>query len=209
MRVKNYLRKRRLIIYTHREGAAYRTVHSPQFMGSFIIGRFFLGSLFANILKSWHPIFVMNKCNFVLGVCVATALSACATLKSIPNNFLYDTSLRGEQGFPGRAERVTAAEALLEGGVVVDPAPVLKAALPDKAIKLRQWGLRYFNTDWTRYQVILDADIGTGKTRVKCRGVSSDTPVGAPTLKELKANNGALLQDYLSGLVQACIKTAS
>jgi len=87
------------------------------------------------------------------------------------------------------------AQPLLEGGVVVDPAPVLKAALPDKAIKLRQWGLRYFNTDWTRYQVILDADIGTGKTRVKCRGVSSDTPVGAPTLKELKANNGALLKD--------------
>lgn len=151
----------------------------------------------------------MSRYNFVWGVCIVTALSACATFQPIPNDFLYETSLRGEQGFPGRADRVKAAEALLQGGVVTDPARALKAALPDKDIKIRQWGLRYFNADWTRYQVILDADISAGDSRVKCRGVSSETPVGAPVLKELKADNGALLQAYLNDLVQACIEEAT
>ena len=145
----------------------------------------------------------------MMGLCAAASLSACASFKSLPANFIYETSLRGEQGFPGRAQKVRSREAVLNGGVVLSPLPALQAALPDKAIKLRQWGLRYFNADWTRYQVVLDADIGTGKTRVKCRGVSSETPVGAPTLRELQAENGALLQDYLDVLAQACIAQAS
>lgn len=145
----------------------------------------------------------------ILGLGLAASLSACASFKSLPANFMYENSLRGEQGFPGRAQKTKSGEAVLNGGVVLDPLPGLQAALPDKAIKLRQWGLRYFNADWTRYQVVLNADIGTGKTRVKCRGVSSETPVGAPVLKELLADNGALFQEYLEELAQACIAQAS
>jgi hypothetical protein len=151
----------------------------------------------------------MRAAAAILGFCVAACLSACASFKSLPANFIYETSLRGEQGFPGRAKKVTSGEALLSGGVVLDPLRALQAALPSEKIKLRQWGLRYFNADWTRYQVVLDADIGTGKTLVKCRGVSSETPVGAPVLKELLADNGVLFQDYLDALGQACIAQAT
>ena len=134
-------------------------------------------------------------------------LVCCAS--SLPSNFEYKTSLRGEQGFLGRVDSVKSAESLLAAGVVIDPALALRAALPDADVKVRQWGLRYFDADWTRYQVVLDADIGTGKTRTKCREVSSDGPVGAPTLRELRANDGAELQKQLKALVTACLLYAN
>ena len=133
------------------------------------------------------------------------ALSACATFESMPPGFLYETSLRGEQGYPGRAARVTAANALLEAGTVSHPGAALRAAFPNQDIKIRQWGLRYFNADWTRYQIVLDADIGSGKGRVKCREKSTDTPVGALTLPELLSRDGAELQRQLETLVTACV----
>lgn len=135
----------------------------------------------------------------------ALLVSSCATFETLPANFLYETSLRGEQGFPGRAERVKSAKALLELGVVSDPVTALKSAYPDQKVKIRRWGLQYFNSDWTRYQVVLDADIGSGKTRTQCRFVSTDGPAGAPTLRALRAKQGQMLQDYLVKMSEACV----
>ena len=133
----------------------------------------------------------------------ALVLTACAS--SVPSNFQYDTSLRGEQGFVGRADKISAAEALLDAGVVTDPEIALQAALPNSEIDIRTWGLRYFKSDWIRYQVVLDANIERGDMKIKCREVSTETPVGAPTLKELRANDGAALQAQLNKLVAACV----
>jgi len=142
----------------------------------------------------------------IFGVGAVTSLSACGTFKSLPDNFVYDTSLRGEQGLLGRAERVKSADTLLQAGSVTDPAAALKSAFPDKEVKVRQWGLRFFNSDWTRYQVVFDADVDAGKTRTKCREVSTEGPVGAPTLKALRAENGRGFKDELQALFQACIE---
>lgn len=145
----------------------------------------------------------MRRAIFVL-FCGATF---CACASSFPSNFEYTTSLRGEQGFIGLGERTAAGQALLDGGVVTDPALALRAAFPDAEVKLRKWGLRYFDKNWSRYQLVLEADILRGADKIKCREVSPDTPVGAPTLTELTQNKGAELQRGLEALTQACIKT--
>lgn len=137
-----------------------------------------------------------------IGWSVALTLTACAS--SVPSNFQYETSLRGEQGFMGRSDKISAAESVLEAGVVTDPALSLRAAFPDADIRVRKWGLRYFRANWARYQVVLDVDIKHGDDTKKCREVSTETPVGAPTLNELTANNGAEIQQRLMELVKAC-----
>lgn len=131
------------------------------------------------------------------------AVTACAS--SLPPNFEYKTSLRGEQGFIGTSQRVNSAESILSGGLVTDPALALRTALPDANVTVRKWGLRYFDSDWARYQIVLDVDVERGKDAIKCREVSSVDPAGAPTLTELTAGNGIELQRQLDTLVAACV----
>ena len=145
----------------------------------------------------------------LISLCAGALLSACAIFKPLPQGYIYWTSLRGQQGIPGDASRVAAARNLLRVSAVKEPKAVLEAALPDKKVKVREWGVRYFDKDWTRYQVVLDAEIGTGKSKVKCREASTEGPVGAPVLKEVLANDGALFKAQLEGLVAACVKKAT
>lgn len=70
---------------------------------------------------------------------------------------------------------------------------------------MKRWGLKYFGKDWERYQVVLDADIKVGKETVKCKEVSTETPVGAPTLNELLANEGVEFTRQMQALISACI----
>jgi len=106
---------------------------------------------------------------------------------------------------PGRAERLDSAESFLDKSKVLDPESALKAALPDAEIKLKRWGLRYFGSDWARYVVVLDADIDMGETKTRCREASKETPVGAPTLDELLADDGAEFGRQMEGLIAACL----
>ena len=76
-------------------------------------------------------------------------LGGCAST-SVPPNFLYETSLRGEQGFIGRAERLESAASLLEAGGVTDPSIALADALPEHDVEVKRWGLKYFGSDWSR-----------------------------------------------------------
>lgn len=140
---------------------------------------------------------------FILGVLTLLFLTACAS--SIPSNFQYETSVRGEQGFIGRSDRVESVQSILGGGVVTDPALALRAALPDADVKVRKWGLQYFDANWGRYQVGLNADIRLSGKKTTCREVSTETPVGAPTLKELTLDDSAELQRQLEALVIMCI----
>ena len=130
-------------------------------------------------------------------------LTACTT-SSGPSNFVYETSLRTEQGFIGSADRKASAEALLSGGVVMDPNKSLQAALPDAEVEIRRWGLVYQSKNWKRYQAVLDADVTRDGEKTKCRLRSPDTLNSAPTLPEMRANGGAELQRRLSELVAAC-----
>ena len=134
-------------------------------------------------------------------------LSGCATSTG-PSNFVYETSLRTEQGFIGSANRKASADALLSGGVVKDPNKTLQAALPDAQVKVRRWGLVYLSKNWKRYQAVLDADVTRDGKKIKCRMSSPDTPedtlTSAPTLQQMRANGGAELQRRLSELVTAC-----
>ncbi len=140
---------------------------------------------------------------YFLTVPASVLLMACAN--SIPPSFQYETSVRGERGLEGTFGRQKVVTALLEAGVVKDPEIALQQALPGADISVRKWGLRYFPKDWVRYQVMLNADISDGDEFVKCRGVSTEGPVGAPTLPELLANDGAQLQQELDGLITACL----
>jgi len=139
-------------------------------------------------------------------------LSACAS--SVPSNFLYQTSLRGEQGFPGRSQRLDSATALLAKGGAVDPQAALQAALPNAEIKVKRWGLKYFGKDWQRYRVVLDADIlranaPAAETKTRCRETSAETPVGAPTLGTLLANDGEEFWQQMQGLIESCLAKQS
>jgi len=87
----------------------------------------------------------------------------------------------------------------------MDPEAALQAALPDAEIDMKRWGLKYFGKDWTRYQVVLDANIERGDEKTKCRGVSTETPVGAPLLDELQANDGAEFARQMEGLITGCL----
>ena len=138
---------------------------------------------------------------------IAALLGGCAAT-SVPPNFLYETSLRGEQGFIGRAERLESAESLLEAGGVSDPSLALAAALPDRDVEVKRWGLKYFGSDWTRYQTVLDANIKDGDETVKCRLATPENHDAAPTLDKLRANEGVELQRRLDELVKACTAKA-
>jgi hypothetical protein len=135
-------------------------------------------------------------------------LSSCAT-QSLPSNFVYETSLRTEQGFIGSANRKASAEALLSGGVVSDPNISLQAALPDAEVKVRRWGLVYLSKNWKRYQAVLDADITQGDEKTKCRMSAPESLEAAPTLAEMRAGEGVELQRLLSNLIMACAAQAS
>jgi len=135
-------------------------------------------------------------------ILAAVCLTGCAS--SVPSNFVYETSLRTEQGFIGSANRETSAKALLSDGVVMDPNQSLQAALPDAEVKVRRWGLVYQSKNWKRYQAVLDADVTRDGEKTKCRLRSPDTLNSAPTLPEMRANGGAELQRRLSELVAAC-----
>ena len=133
-------------------------------------------------------------------------LSACAT--SLPPDFIYETSLRGEQGLPGRAQRLKSAKTLLAESGAKDPEIALQAALPDAEVKVKRWGVKYFGKDWARYQVVLDADIKRGDIKTKCRESSTEGPVGAPVLDELLANDGAEFLRQMEGLIAGCVAKA-
>ncbi len=136
-------------------------------------------------------------------VCVAFSVTSCAS--SIPAIFHYETSVRGERGLEGTFKRQARVKALLDAAVVKSPKDALEQALPGADISLRKWGLTYFSKDWVRYQVMLEADIKRDDESIKCREVSTETPVGAPTLPELLDNDGAALQAELSKLISACV----
>jgi len=146
-------------------------------------------------------VFVLRSQAFL--VCIAFSLSSCAS--SIPPGFRYETSVRGEQGLEGTFKRQARVEMLLDAGVVKNPKDALEQALPGADISLRKWGLTYFSKDWVRYQVMLEADIKDSNTDARCREVSTETPVGAPTLKELLDNDGAGLQAELEKLISTCV----
>jgi len=137
----------------------------------------------------------------------AALLAACAS--SVPSNFVYDTSLRGEQGWIGASSREASAKALLDGGVVQDPNESLRAALPDAEVNLQRWGLVYFSKNWKRYKVVLDADVTRDGEKVKCRLTSPERLSDAPTLSELRADDGAEIQRRLDGLVAACARQSN
>jgi len=118
----------------------------------------------------------------ILYVAWAALLALAACVSSIPSNFHYETSVRGERGLEGTFQRQALVTELLD-----------------------KWGLKYFSKDWVRYQVILEADIKDDGADVKCREVSTETPVGAPTLKELLANDGMELQAELTKLISVCV----
>ena len=143
---------------------------------------------------------VRFACLFCLS---AILLSGCAT-SSGPSNFVYETSLRDEQGFIGAGNRKASEKALLGGGVVMDPQTSLQAALPAAKVKVRRWGLVYLSKNWKRYQAVLDADITRDGKKTKCRLTSPETRVGAPTLPQMRANDGEELQRRLSELVKSC-----
>jgi len=132
----------------------------------------------------------------ILYVAWAALLALAACVSSIPSNFHYETSVRGERGLEGTFQRQALVTELLDA---------FEQALPEADISLRKWGLKYFSKDWVRYQVILEADIKDDGADVKCREVSTETPVGAPTLKELLANDGMELQAELTKLISACV----
>ena len=144
----------------------------------------------------------MGSLSRVCLILAAVCLTGCAS--SVPSNFVYETSLRTEQGFIGSANRETSAKALLSDGVVMDPNQSLQAALPDAEVKVRRWGLVYQSKNWKRYQAVLDADVTRDGEKTKCRLRSPDTLNSAPTLPEMRANGGAELQRRLSELVAAC-----
>ena len=123
----------------------------------------------------------------------------------MPSSFHYETSVRGERGLEGTFQRQARVTELLEAGVVKNPKDALEQALLGADISLRKWGLQYFSKDWVRYQVILEADIKHDDGTIKCRQVSTETPVGAPKLKELLGNDGTQLQAELTKLVYACV----
>jgi len=137
----------------------------------------------------------------VLGLSVLA--SGCAS--SLPSNFVYETSLRGEQGLPGRAQRLNSAKTLLAESGAKDPEIALQAALPDAEVKVKRWGVKYFGKDWARYQVVLDADIKRGDNKTKCRESSTDGPVGAPLLDDLLADKGAEFSQQMEGLIAGCV----
>jgi len=140
-------------------------------------------------------------------IVAALVLSACAST-SVPSNFVYETSVRGEQGFIGARARHKSATTLLAAGQVRDPEIGLKAALPDAVVKVKRWGLTYFPKNWARYSVILEADIRQADQITKCRLRSAETAVGARTLDELQAKNGLALQKDLEVLISACAEQA-
>ncbi len=87
---------------------------------------------------------------------------------------------------------------------MTSPQAALETALPNAAVDLRKWGVSYFDRDWTRYRVLLEADIQTDKQTVKCRLSEPDTVKDAPLLREFEANDGALIQSRLNKLVATC-----
>lgn len=133
----------------------------------------------------------------------AFALASCAS--SMPPSFHYESSVRGERGLEGTFQRQARVTELLDAGVVKNPKDAFEQALPEADISLRKWGLKYFSKDWARYQVMLEADIKRDGVVTKCRQVSTETPVGAPTLKNLIANDGVGLQTELTKLISTCV----
>lgn len=134
---------------------------------------------------------------------LASGVSGCAS--SLPDKFIYETSLRGQQSWMGAGGRRAAAEDLLAQGVVMDPKLALDAALPDAEVERGAWGLRYFAKNWNRYQTVLHADVSRNGNITKCRLVDPETVEDAPLLAELTAQGGAELQARLTHLVGRCV----
>ena len=96
-------------------------------------------------------------------------------------------------------------QSFLDKPNVMDPEASLQAALPGAEVKVKRWGLKYFGKDWARYQILLDADVEHGDEKTKCREVSTEGPVGAPTLDEVLANDGAEYAQALEDLIANCV----
>jgi len=153
----------------------------------------------------------MVRLSFIQSVffamCLGGVLTACAT--SLPSNFVYETSLRGEQGWPGRAQRLDSAKTLLTQSGAMDPKAALQAALPDAEVKVKRWGLEYFGDDWARYKVVLDADIKQSDDKIRCRETSAETSENAFLLDELLENDGAEFVRQMEAVVAGCVTKAS
>lgn len=143
----------------------------------------------------------LNKA-LILGV-LGLSVNACATV-DLPDEFLYETSLRGQQSWYGAGERRAAGAELLAAGVVTSPQQALETALPNAEIELRQWGITYFQKDWARYRTVLEADVTQDGTTTKCRLSTPETAEDAPRLEDLRAEGGVAVQAALERLVARC-----
>lgn len=90
---------------------------------------------------------------------------------------------------------------------MTSPQAAFETVLPNAEINLRQWGVSYFNKDWTRYRVLVEADIRQNEETVKCRLSEPENIEDAPLLRELEADGGELFQKSLNILVAACVNT--
>lgn len=142
----------------------------------------------------------LNKALLFFAVC---CLAGCASA-DLPDDFVYETSLRGQQGWYGGKARDSAAARLLSKGAVTSPEPIMETALPLAEINLKEWGVRYFDEDWTRYRVVLLVDVKQGDQKTRCRLSEPESVKDAPLLRELHADDGALIQKSLETLVATC-----
>ena len=76
--------------------------------------------------------------------------------------------------------------------------------MPEYDVVVKRWGLKYFGSDWSRYQTVLDVNVKDGDETIKCRLATPEKHDAAPTLDALRANKGAELQRQLDELVKAC-----
>lgn len=74
------------------------------------------------------------------------------------------------------------------------------------------WGYNYFPVSWGRYNVfynaviqLVDGNTGTLIAGHACTMVSHKKSDGAPSLKELKANESALIKSTLNDLADKCV----
>ncbi|WP_156767666.1 hypothetical protein [Candidatus Viadribacter manganicus] len=78
--------------------------------------------------------------------------------------------------------------------------------------KTYMWMQRYFSSNWGRFRIdystliqIIDGATGRAVAQYDCRKFMPETPDDAPTLEELEANNGALMNQMLMRMADECL----
>ena len=78
--------------------------------------------------------------------------------------------------------------------------------------KTYMWMQRYFSSNWGRFRIdystliqIIDGATGRAVAQYDCRKSTPETPDNAPTLEELEANNGALMNQMLVQMADQCL----